>query len=91
MRVVDQTPSEYKMSNKKLHSVPVPQLYKEASRILKRLENKEGSLKTLVYNSKYKVRLIMASRGIPFSTCICYCFSEHDSRIKGPAVKHILK
>ncbi|XP_050701678.1 28S rRNA (cytosine-C(5))-methyltransferase-like isoform X2 [Eriocheir sinensis] len=42
------------MSDKKPHSVPVPQLYKEASRILKRLEAREGSLKTLVYGSKYK-------------------------------------
>lgn len=39
---------------KKQHSVPVPRLYKEASKILKRYENKEGSLKTLVYNSNYR-------------------------------------
>lgn len=62
MRVLGQTPSEHSTSNKKFHSVPVPQLYKEASRILKRLENREGSLKTLVYSSKYKVRIIMANR-----------------------------
>ncbi len=46
---------EGSMSNKKPHSVPVPQLYKEASRILGQLERKEGSLKTLVYGGKYKV------------------------------------
>lgn len=34
------------------HSVKVPQLYKVATRILQRYENKEGSLKTLVYGSK---------------------------------------
>lgn len=45
---------EGSMSNKKPHSVPVPQLYKEASRILGQLERKEGSLKTLVYGGKYK-------------------------------------
>lgn len=61
-----QTPSEYKMSNKKPHSVPVPQLYKEASRILKRLEAREGSLKTLVYSSKYRVRVITADRRYTF-------------------------
>lgn len=64
MRALAQTPSEYSMSNKKFHSVPVPQLYKEASRLLKRLENKESSLKNLVYSSKYKVRVIIENRSI---------------------------
>ncbi|XP_045115578.1 28S rRNA (cytosine-C(5))-methyltransferase-like [Portunus trituberculatus] len=45
---------ESRMNNKKPHSVPVPQLYKEASKILGQLERKEGSLKTLVYGGKYK-------------------------------------
>lgn len=36
------------------HSVKVPQLYKEASKILKKFENKEGSLKTLIYSGKYR-------------------------------------
>lgn len=63
-----QTPSEKSLHNKKFHSVPVPQLYKEASKILKRMENREGSLKTLVYSSKYKVNVIMANRPTQFST-----------------------
>ncbi|XP_064084595.1 28S rRNA (cytosine-C(5))-methyltransferase-like isoform X2 [Macrobrachium nipponense] len=35
------------------HSIRVPQLYKQASVILKKYENKEGSLKTLIYSGKY--------------------------------------
>ncbi|KAG0712111.1 putative 28S rRNA (cytosine-C(5))-methyltransferase [Chionoecetes opilio] len=45
---------EGSVSGKRPHSVPVPQLYKEASKILQRLERKEGSLKTLVYSGRYK-------------------------------------
>ncbi|KAK8749779.1 hypothetical protein OTU49_015538, partial [Cherax quadricarinatus] len=43
-----------KMDTKPQHSVPVPRLYKEASKILRRYENKEGAIKTLVYKGKYK-------------------------------------
>ncbi|KAG7154644.1 28S rRNA (cytosine-C(5))-methyltransferase-like 3 [Homarus americanus] len=42
------------MTEEYVHSVPVPQLYKEASKILKSYEEKQGSLKTLVYNGKYR-------------------------------------
>ncbi|XP_045608311.2 28S rRNA (cytosine-C(5))-methyltransferase isoform X1 [Procambarus clarkii] len=42
------------MGDKRQHSIPVPRLYKEASKILRQYENKEGSLKTLVYKGKYK-------------------------------------
>ncbi|XP_076044680.1 28S rRNA (cytosine-C(5))-methyltransferase-like isoform X2 [Oratosquilla oratoria] len=42
-------------ADKFIHSVPVPHLYKEASKILLRYEKKEGSLKKLVFeNKRYK-------------------------------------
>ncbi|XP_068251238.1 28S rRNA (cytosine-C(5))-methyltransferase [Palaemon carinicauda] len=39
---------------KKPHSVKVPQLYKTAAKILKKYENKEGSLKNLIYSENYR-------------------------------------
>lgn len=38
---------------KKPKKVPVPQLYREAVKILMRYENKEGSLKNLVFSNRY--------------------------------------
>lgn len=37
---------------KRPHSIPVPRLYKEAAKLLKRYENKEGTIKNLVLNNK---------------------------------------
>ncbi|XP_063594207.1 28S rRNA (cytosine-C(5))-methyltransferase-like [Penaeus indicus] len=37
---------------KRPHSIPVPKLYKEAAKLLKRYENKEGTIKNLVLNNK---------------------------------------
>lgn len=40
---------------KRPHSIPVPRLYKEAAKLLKRYENKEGTIKNLVLsNRKYR-------------------------------------
>ncbi|XP_047487615.1 28S rRNA (cytosine-C(5))-methyltransferase-like [Penaeus chinensis] len=40
---------------KRPHSIPVPKLYKEAAKLLKRYENKEGTIKNLVLsNKKYR-------------------------------------
>ncbi|XP_042889832.1 28S rRNA (cytosine-C(5))-methyltransferase-like [Penaeus japonicus] len=37
---------------KRPHSIPVPRIYKEAAKLLKRYENKEGTIKNLVLNNK---------------------------------------
>lgn len=37
------------------HSVPVPKLYKEAAKVLKKVQEKKESLKQCVYGAKHPV------------------------------------
>ncbi|KAK3860039.1 hypothetical protein Pcinc_033889 [Petrolisthes cinctipes] len=53
---INQLPMEDKMTDKKPHSIPVPRLYKLSSKILRRYENKEGTLKNLVYSANHPHR-----------------------------------
>jgi len=47
-------------------------LYEEAARILKLVENKEGSVKNLTYASTIKVCIWLLVSGLPIICVICF-------------------
>lgn len=82
---------------KQEHSVPVPQLYKEAVKILKSYENKQGSLKNLVFNSKYRnyktmyglvCKAVANAATIKAALADCNIFTEQPKF--NPSLAHVL-
>ena len=49
-----------KMDNKESfqHSTKVPQIYKTSAKILKKVQNKEGRLQTLIFNDNLSKRIV---------------------------------